>query len=978
MMEIPDGNNACLYCGYVRGTLAREAYHMAPESILHKRYIVGRVLGFGGFGVTYIGYDAQLDRVVAIKEFLPTTFSTRMPGNTAITVYEGEASRQFSYGLDRFIDEAQRLAQFNGIAGITDIYDTFWENNTAYIIMQYLKGKDAKVVLTSEGPMPYERARDIILCICDALMPVHAKGIIHRDISPDNIFLTDDGQVKLLDFGAARYQSGVNSKSLSVILKAGYAPEEQYRSRGEQGSWTDVYALSATFYKLLTGVTPPDSMERAINDELKEPSKLGAELPQSAENAILNAMNIRGANRTQTVDAFKQQLLADGVERIKEKPRKVSTRKFPVPAIVAIALSAVLLTTFLILQLTGAVDNIIGDSRRLGSNFGSVVADGYAIVPGLTGRSADEARAILDDLGLVYEDSGIWEFNNTVPRGVVISQEPPAGRQLAVGETVLVNVSLGSLLDAISDGVIPNPVGMTGAECVGFSQLLREARIWVQYKYEYSNTVPAGIVTDFSHTPGEHGIIIYISAGPDNGAPPYGTPRAPLLSTSYGDISAHITAASATFYDQDRPDDRFMTEWDIQVSRDRTSWTSLISRGGYSHIQYHLQEDERERGNIAPRNQMNLSDSIFNMIINGELTNGTLYLRARQLWNDWNTQASDEERFLSSIDFTQVLDINITPTVIDIYNIEMLEWEDVEDVVSNDRGHYWDLRHAMEERRDEHIPIKVTGNFKKETHYRFVITDSSNRYSPYARGIYIIDEGEFYIPVQLPWSGAAGTFTLLIYEEVEVLSNEDGSRITYTIDRPATAVFAAHRSDNSELPVRGMEPAKAYEAIKDFTGLQNDHNISIGFTHSMTVPPGKTVTWSGNPQDGIYHWVELWISLGSVDDDPSLVPVFGVSDTSRYHESPYDLPIFGFSLGRFEELTYRIEYQGNNNNEWHSLGGSHIRREWSSKNIIQPSYWGIPDNLSGLRFRFRLYHTDEYGAPVGQEIYSLVLDVPRR
>ncbi len=377
MIEYLDDLSTCPNCGYESGTKPREAYHLSPTTILQGRYIVGRVLGYGGFGVTYIGFDAELERVVAIKEFLPTTFATRTPGDTLLTVYQGQASEQFGEGLKRFVDEAQTLAQFNGIAGIVDIYDTFWENNTAYIIMQFLKGHDVKNILASQGVLDYEMAREIILSICDTLAKVHAKNIIHRDISPDNIYLTDDGEIKLLDFGAARYESAVNSKSLSVILKSGYAPEEQYRSKGEQGTWTDVYALAATFYKMLTGQTPPDSMERAINDEIMEPTKLGVQIPQSVENAILNALNVRRTDRTQTVAEFKEALLSDGVQHIKAKPRKEVTA-IPLPTKIILAVSSVFLLALGIFAATGGFSEdaqpITIGGTMLEDNFGEAEA----------------------------------------------------------------------------------------------------------------------------------------------------------------------------------------------------------------------------------------------------------------------------------------------------------------------------------------------------------------------------------------------------------------------------------------------------------------------------------------------------------------------------------------------------------------------------------------------------------------------------
>ena len=322
LAELEGDETVCPHCGYVEGTPPKEAYHMSPDTILKARYLVGRVLGFGGFGVTYIGMDLVLEQKVAIKEYLPTDFSTRMPGQAQLTVYTGENEGQFSAGLTRFLDEARRLARFNDVPGVVQIKDTFSENNTAYIVMEFLDGENVKEILKEEGKLPYDRALEITVAVLSTLTEVHKEGIIHRDISPDNIFVTNDGQIKLLDFGAARYATTYHSKSLSVILKPGYAPEEQYRSRGNQGPWSDVYATAATMYRMLTGVTPEEALERLAKDEVKEPSKLGVEIGENAENALMNALNIKAEDRYQSAQEFIDALLsADPVLRNKIKQK---------------------------------------------------------------------------------------------------------------------------------------------------------------------------------------------------------------------------------------------------------------------------------------------------------------------------------------------------------------------------------------------------------------------------------------------------------------------------------------------------------------------------------------------------------------------------------------------------------------------------------------------------------------------------------
>lgn len=262
-MEIfGDEFSICPHCGHEVDTPVENPVHIKPGTLLNDRYIIGKVLGSGGFGVTYIGWDGRLEQRVAIKEYLPSEFSTRMPGQSQVTVFNGEKNEQFYDGLKKFVEEAKHLAKFQNEEGIVKIFDSFIENDTAYIIMEYLEGETLKEFLKREKTIPEDRAVEMLIPVMKSLQVVHEAGLIHRDIAPDNIFLTNDGNVKLIDFGASRYATTSHSRSLTVIIKQGYSPEEQYRSRGDQGPHTDVYALAATMYKMITGKTPPDAMER--------------------------------------------------------------------------------------------------------------------------------------------------------------------------------------------------------------------------------------------------------------------------------------------------------------------------------------------------------------------------------------------------------------------------------------------------------------------------------------------------------------------------------------------------------------------------------------------------------------------------------------------------------------------------------------------------------------------------------------------
>ena len=207
-----DDVSVCPYCGYEENTNPEEAFHLMPGSIIGKRYVVGKVLGFGGFGVTYIGFDSLLEKKVAIKEYLPSEFATRVPSQTKVSIYAGEKTEQFGQGMARFVEEARKLAKFNETSEIVNVYDCILENETAYIIMELLEGESLKSYLERNKKLSVEEAEKIILPVFKSLHSVHEEGLIHRDIAPDNIFLTTDGRVKLLDFGAARYASATHSR----------------------------------------------------------------------------------------------------------------------------------------------------------------------------------------------------------------------------------------------------------------------------------------------------------------------------------------------------------------------------------------------------------------------------------------------------------------------------------------------------------------------------------------------------------------------------------------------------------------------------------------------------------------------------------------------------------------------------------------------------------------------------------------------
>lgn len=286
-----------------------EPHHLRMGTRLNNRYLIQGVLGEGGFGITYVGMDEVLCQKVAVKEFFPRGAITRnnQQTNEVVSVY-GTKAANFHQGEEKFLQEARTLAQFNNVAGVVRVQDFFRENGTAYIVMEYLEGITLKQYLQTYGPISVEEMQNIFAPILEALDKIHQNGVIHRDISPDNIMCLPEGEAKLMDFGAARDYTDYSEEGLSVILKMGFAPIEQYDSHGKQGPWTDIYALGATMYQCLTGRKPDDATKRSLEDTLVSPSMLGVHIAPPVEYAIMRALQIRPADRYRNLGEFCEDL----------------------------------------------------------------------------------------------------------------------------------------------------------------------------------------------------------------------------------------------------------------------------------------------------------------------------------------------------------------------------------------------------------------------------------------------------------------------------------------------------------------------------------------------------------------------------------------------------------------------------------------------------------------------------------------------
>lgn len=304
---------------------------LRKETRLIGRYTIEGVLGQGGFGITYLGIDELHEKKVAIKEFFPQGIVTRNIEyeDTVTVTFVGEKAN-YEKGKERFLKEARTMAKFSKDEGIVKALDFFGINNTAYIVMEYLEGITLKQYLRENQRIAPEDLIELLVPLIESLDEIHSQGMIHRDISPDNIMVLPDGRIKLMDFGAARDYTEFGEKSLSIVLKPGYAPPEQYQTHGIQGPWTDIYALCATMYKCITGENPPDAIERVMDDSLKKISEFGIAIPPQEEAAIIKGMSVSAQDRYQNIKDFCEDLYGayeeTSVPENKESEVEIETR----------------------------------------------------------------------------------------------------------------------------------------------------------------------------------------------------------------------------------------------------------------------------------------------------------------------------------------------------------------------------------------------------------------------------------------------------------------------------------------------------------------------------------------------------------------------------------------------------------------------------------------------------------------------------
>lgn len=433
----------CSFCGMKQDEYNPIPRCLLPGTRLADRYILGKVLGEGSFGITYIGWDSRLQIPVAIKEYFPSEMVSRdvICGNgNKVYLYENAKKNHYQEDIKKFLNEAKCLSKFNEVEGIVSVLDFFYENETAYIVMQFIDGVSVKEYIKQNGKMSGRQLLSAMRPVLLALEKVHRTGIVHRDISPDNIMIKKDGSLVLIDFGAARMRNIDNTKTMTVLFKRGFSPEEQYRYKGRWGAYTDVYSISATMYYMLTGEAPTDSVIRALGDDM--PSLVNMkelEISVKQKKAVMKGMAVNAKNRWQSIREL--------YDALYEEEKKASWFVAKRRAIAGIASAIVLGTGITIgcLQAGTRPNNsepaaAVETPKGIETPAATEAPQKEIRMINVTGKSKAEAQKECGDISAI-----IWkeEYSDDVKKGIIISQNISEGEIVSEEQKLVLTVSRG-------------------------------------------------------------------------------------------------------------------------------------------------------------------------------------------------------------------------------------------------------------------------------------------------------------------------------------------------------------------------------------------------------------------------------------------------------------------------------------------------------------------------------------------------------
>jgi len=553
LINIDDHLTQCPHCGYVEGSNMQDYCHLPPRTVLKGRYTIGRPLGCGGFGVTYVAWDSNLGTRVAIKEYMPSELAQR-PAGTKVIMVNRATNHVFIDGRKSFLEEAQRIAQLGSIPGVAKIFECFEDSGTAYIVMEYLEGETllSRLERSKNNRIHWKECVPIILKVLETLEKIHASGIIHRDIAPDNIMLCNDGRVVLIDFGAARHMTTRHSsRSLSTVLKVGYAPPEQYYEETDQQDWTDVYAVAATMYRAITGKIPMDSYSRAKEDTMPSPAEF-VRIPKYIETSILNAMNITIEKRTQTARQFADQLSRkEKPVRVPDKIRQTKVNVSGRTKAMLVGASAAAVIVFALLM--------FGIPQLIVPRTIANVPDGMSRVPAIQAIPISQAEALLSDCELRLRIADLV-YDDYFEKDIVLYQNPSAGSVAYVGSMVDVTVSAPEETITVPD--------ITGYELSAATYTLEQLGFSVVVREEYNDFAAPGSILYQSVHPNEAAkpgtvIELVVSLGPEN-------------STIDSSVQVDIPSVAGMTFDEAQ---QLLFGYNLYISKSASEYSDTIPAG---------------------------------------------------------------------------------------------------------------------------------------------------------------------------------------------------------------------------------------------------------------------------------------------------------------------------------------------------------------------------------------------------------------
>lgn len=551
MNPLEEGTEVCPECGYHVGAPHLPSY-LAPGITLNDRYIIGKLKSYNGESADYIAYDTITESKVIVKEYMPDTLCTREKGGSFINVNQN-CMPQYKTYLSEFAELNKVLSKMRTLNHINAAIDMFGDNNTAYVVFGYLEGMTiGEYLKMNAGELDWDEVKKLFPPIFTTLSLVHNAGLVHRGISPENIIITDSGELKLTGFCISDARTA-NTELASEIYN-GYAAPEQYNSNNWQGTWTDVYGISALLYRILTGVVPTEATSRMSNDNLIEPAQLNPNIPRNVSKVIMNGMNMNGEMRIQTITELVTQLF-EQPEYNSKRLSSSSTQTITIPKqgqnnsknkpisrhglFIMIMVVILCIGMFGLVMLIVYMDDNSGEMQKTDLSTFTQISEGSItettplqtlapmqettvttttagdngivyVMNDLTGKNY-EIVSKSDSYNLMF--TAEFEYNDNYPKGTIFQQSIPANEVYKENSEILVKVSMGPRYIEIPDY-------LTMEKKAYFDKLNSLGIKYEEEEFETMDTLE-GYVTKTSKEPGEkldaeagETLIVYVAVNP--------------------------------------------------------------------------------------------------------------------------------------------------------------------------------------------------------------------------------------------------------------------------------------------------------------------------------------------------------------------------------------------------------------------------------------------------------------------------------